>query len=148
VVYVIVEPDDDTCEKYTNVDKCLADPSPLSNDETKCYWNSANETCHFRSANNDMLRIVIAAIMAALLTAPLAFLMEWITMTFLAGKAEDKATLISPISDDAEAGMIHKENNTSSRLISIDDEFKDCITKLMAHRDMLNENQAEDFDGN
>lgn len=142
---MIVEPDDNTCETYTSEERCLADPSPLSNKEAKCYWDSIDHSCHFRNANNDMTRIVVASIIAALLTSPLAFLMEWATMNILAGTPNDESARVLPTTDDdAEAGVGLSD---AAFVSSVDEEFDHCMLQLLKHRDKLKEKQKRKLDG-
>lgn len=98
VTYDIADPDDGSCESCETNPCCLSLKSSLNMNEDRCYWSSANDgrwnitnetdynsygSCHFRSISGDLKRVFIVALFAAVLSAPLSLVVQFIITFFL-----------------------------------------------------------------
>ena len=97
VTYNLAYPDDGSCEQYTSLAACLKEPSSMSSG-SKCYWDNTKQTCSFREPADDLQQVVFVAIIAAIVSTPLALFADYIIMTYLAGevKKAKKEEAIAP----------------------------------------------------
>ena len=94
VTYNIADPDDGTCETFTDAKSCLAPQSSISSSESKCYWDVDSETCQYRPFNDNMERVIIVALFAAVVSAPFAIFFQSLIMFVLAADTERPASQI------------------------------------------------------
>jgi Na+-transporting methylmalonyl-CoA/oxaloacetate decarboxylase gamma subunit len=92
VTYNIADPDDGSCEKCEDdMDCCLSLKSTLNQQENRCYWksssspsSSAEGSCHLRDiGEDDLMRMVIVAMISAIVSAPLALSIQYLIMNVL-----------------------------------------------------------------
>ena len=93
VTYNIADPDDGTCETFTDAKSCLAPQSSISSSESKCYWDVDSETCHYRPFNDSMERVITVALFAAVISAPFAIFFQSLIMFVLAAETERPPSL-------------------------------------------------------
>jgi hypothetical protein len=100
VTYNVSDPDDGSCEVCKNEITCLSLRSTLNSRESRCYWKSNNSppssggvesgTCHFREIGEDMTRMFIVAMIAALVSAPFALSSQYLITNVLSRETLDK----------------------------------------------------------
>jgi hypothetical protein len=106
LTYALTNPDDGTCERMTTEQDCLGPQSPYATGQSKCYWdaNKTENQCVFVEPDSAMMVILFVAIFSALISTPLAMLVDWIVHQVLASplKATAAAAVRSvPSGDDA-----------------------------------------------
>jgi hypothetical protein len=107
VTYNIADPDDGSCEACgDNLNCCLSLKSTLNSNEDRCVWlltsssdesnstlpssSAADGSCHFREINGDMIRMFIAAMLSAVVSAPLALSIQYLICNVLAKEVIDE----------------------------------------------------------
>jgi hypothetical protein len=106
VTYNIADPDDGSCEACEDQSCCLSLKSSLNRNEPRCYWSSptpdeSNATlalnstldeqygsCQSRPISGDMKRVFIVALLAAVLSAPLSIMVQYIVVYLLSPETE------------------------------------------------------------
>jgi hypothetical protein len=114
VTYNIADPDDGSCESCEEQSCCLSLKSSLNRKEARCYWtapitdesnatlvlnSSLNEfdgSCQSRPIEGDLKRVFIVALLAAILSAPVSIIVQYIVVYLLSPETQS--------SDDAVNG--------------------------------------------
>jgi hypothetical protein len=93
LTYALTNPDDGTCESMTTEEDCLGPQSPYATGESKCYWdaNKTEDQCMLVQPDSAMMVIVFVAIFSALISTPLAMLVDWIVLQVLASPLKTTA---------------------------------------------------------
>ena len=98
VTYALTNPDDGTCESISTQPECLAPKTPFRTGENKCYWDHGfrRGACHFQEPNSSLLIVFYVAFFAAILSAPLTGLTEYLLFDILVAPTKDaaKATFV------------------------------------------------------
>ena len=89
LTYDIAYPDDGSCEKYTSTSDCLAEESALSRGESKCYWDADRASCHIKEVENDLERVILVAMLAAVISTPFAVLFQSLILFVLSAETID-----------------------------------------------------------
>jgi hypothetical protein len=104
LTYALTNPDDGSCEALTSEQACLEPASPYATGESKCYWDpqSAGHKCMLVQPDSDVMVIVFVAIFSAVVSVPLALLVDWVVLHVLASPVRQPIT----VTTTAEAGGI------------------------------------------
>ena len=62
---------------------CLHDRSSIDSTQTKCYWDSMSETCHYQDMDDSLSEVASVAILCSLIGAPLALCVQLIVSKIL-----------------------------------------------------------------
>jgi hypothetical protein len=169
LTYDIADPDDGSCETYDNSAQCLDEKSSLSNDASKCYWQSTDDTCHFRDIKGEFYRVVIVAVIAAIIGTPFAFAIEAIITNVLAAETVSRGSVklrkfqkraaLDPrlirvnktVNDDGQIEVMRKTMLMLQRAeetlgCSIDEEFNTMGGEVVAYRLTLTGDNRKEFD--
>jgi hypothetical protein len=94
LTYALTNPDDGTCERMTTEEDCLGPQSPYATGESKCYWdpNKTKDQCMLVQPDSAAMVIVFVAIFSAIVSVPLALLVDWIVLHILASPLKQPAT--------------------------------------------------------
>jgi hypothetical protein len=98
VTYNIADPDDGSCEACKDESRCLSLRSTLSTRESRCYWqtdssSSSTGSCHFREIGEDMTRMLIVALISAIVSAPFALSVQSLIVNVLSKETIDEEEL-------------------------------------------------------
>lgn len=77
-----------TCESYADPERCGNEPSRFESDESKCYWEATAQTCSPRPIDSDLVRVVLIALVSAVLSTPMAVLFQSIIMFVLSADTD------------------------------------------------------------
>jgi hypothetical protein len=131
VTYNIADPDDGSCEACKDESRCLSLRSTLNARESRCYWEtagsdssppssggveSAGGSCHFRDIANDMVRMFIVAALAAIVSAPFALSVQYLTATVLSREVIDEAV----VAKERKKSLVLKMERALSQSVSLD----------------------------
>jgi hypothetical protein len=83
VTYNVAYPDDDSCQLYASPAECVTPQSSFSGG-SKCYWSYATNSCKFKEPANDLKQVVFVAIIAAVMSTPIAVFADYIIMEYVA----------------------------------------------------------------
>ena len=89
VTYNVAYPDDGSCQHYTTSSECLQQKSSFSGG-SKCYWDDRQSSCAFSEPADQMQQVVFVAVIAAIMSTPIAVYADYIIMTYIAAKVKDK----------------------------------------------------------
>jgi hypothetical protein len=152
-IYSVADPDDGTCESYRSESKCLEAASDFEAGENKCFWNYETDNCKMNDVSSRLNRIVVVAVISALVSAPIALVVQWIISAVLS-----KPTAVASDGDFARSGR-QKElgvlpssaaDRVSVAQISASEmlrEYKALTTKIAAYRKRLVGKELKEFDG-
>jgi hypothetical protein len=158
VTYNIVEPDDGTCEAWSNEQYCLAEKSRLASDASMCFWTNATivASCHYQETSNDIMRTLYVAVVSSLLSAPLALFQNWLFLHILGGSDDDtdenkkhiSAATVAPLNSKS----LHRQGGALFRdekyfACSADQEYEMLKSGVVSYRNTLNDVQQSEFDG-
>jgi hypothetical protein len=173
LTYDIADPDDGSCETYDNSAQCLDEKSSLSNDASKCYWQSSDDTCHFRDIKGEFYRVVIVAVIAAIIGTPFAFAIEAIITNVLAAETVSRGSVklqkfkkraaldprlirvVKTVNDDGRSEtqievmrktMLMLQRAEEALGCSIDEEFNIMEGEVAAYRLTLTGDDRKEFD--
>jgi hypothetical protein len=102
ITYSLTNPDDGSCEALTRKNTCLTELSPFGTGDTKCYWEHGfrRGSCHFNQPANNIKIVLFVAILAAIISTPIALSADWVIMNILAARTKRKvATSLTKIHD-------------------------------------------------
>ena len=88
LTYALTNPDDGTCEMQHTKSTCLALKSPYATGEPKCAWNNVTDECAFVQPDGSMKVILFVAIFSALISTPLALVVDWIIVRILSAETK------------------------------------------------------------
>jgi hypothetical protein len=93
LTYALTNPDDGSCEALTSEQACLEPASPYATGESKCYWNpqSTGQKCLLVQPDSNDMVIVFVAVFSALVSTPLALLVDWVVLHVLASPLKTPA---------------------------------------------------------
>jgi hypothetical protein len=105
VTYNIADPDDGSCESCEDETCCSSLKSTLNSNENRCYWSSAtslspsppinvtatNGSCYLRQIRDDMTRMFIVAMISAVVSAPFALGIQYLTLHVLSKETRTHA---------------------------------------------------------
>jgi hypothetical protein len=85
ITYNLGYPDDGSCGSYETAAACLQEQSSFSG-SSKCYWSAHAEgyECAFREPADDMRMVIYTAIIAAIMSTPIAVFADYIIMNNIA----------------------------------------------------------------
>ena len=173
LTYDLADPDDGTCEEYETEQACVSEKSSLSSDASKCYWESSNSTCHFTPIDGEFYRIVIVAVLAAIIGTPFAFAIEAVISNILAADTVSKGRLklqrlqrraaldphllrvtSSSKIDGSQENQIEILRHTQLMLqraeealgCSLNEEFEVMRAEVIAYRQTLSYQEGKEFD--
>ena len=83
ITYALSKGDDGSCDDLKSETACLDPRSPYSASDPKCYWisdstSSNGGNCNFIQADNDAKVVIFVAIFSAMLSTPIALLVDWL----------------------------------------------------------------------
>jgi hypothetical protein len=125
VTYNIADPDDGSCEACKDENCCLSLRSTLNSNEAQCNWFSREissttpeqGSCHFRELGEDMTRILIVAMISAVISAPFALSFQYLIANVLS------KSMISQVEEEKERQRYQQQRigrlSTSSRAASL-----------------------------
>lgn len=155
VTYDISDPDDGSCETYLSEKDCLREPSSLSNGETKCYWDSSNDTCHIRPIENDFTHVIMVTIISAVISAPFALVFQSLIMFVLAAETSNPAEERRRASTRRVTAAAQNKRHTGGMTIngrdtnvqySLTQSMGDLMKELRLFREQLTPDQRREFD--
>ena len=173
LTYDLADPDDGTCEEYETEQACRSETSSLSSDASKCYWESSSSTCHFTPIDGEFYRIVLVAVLVAIIGTPFAFAIEAVISNILAADtvtnaqvklrrlrrraAQDPQLLrvsSSLKADGSQTTQIEILRRTQLILqraeealgCSLDEEFEAMKAEVIAYRQTLSYQEGKEFD--
>jgi hypothetical protein len=157
VTYNVAEPDDGSCESQVTEISCLAEKSNLARSANKCYWDSTDEQCYFLEPVNDLMRVVFVAVLSAIVSAPISFIVEWMIMNVLAGQTIDtkKVSAIPLLASSQESAETvfqqHQQQSILNRSVfkkTVTQECTNLNSDLRQYRDKLTSTaDIAEFDG-
>jgi hypothetical protein len=147
----LADPDDGSCETYEDLSTCQRDKSVLSSDTSKCYWDNEHRSCHIRDIGGDFQRVVMVAVIVAVIGTPFALMAEALICNVLAADTiRPKAVSM----DSTEHRDIYRKSLQGLRRpeeameISAEEEFRDLTRDIHAYRSsLLTLQERKDFDG-
>jgi hypothetical protein len=111
LTYALTNPDDGSCEALTSEQACLEPASPYATGESKCYWNpqSTGQKCLLVQPDSNVMVIVFVAVFSALVSTPLALLVDWVVLYVLASPLKTPAPARArTVSADSAAPMVRE----------------------------------------
>jgi hypothetical protein len=157
LTYNIADPDDGSCERMDSAESCDKLKSDLAAHESKCYWNEAQSQCHFREIQGEFSRVLIVALISAVLGTPFAFATEYILSSVLSADVSSTRRPL-PVQVSATKGTDVEANSPRFTVIvaqhanamtgvTIFDEYSKMLTELKSYRDTLSLEERRDFEG-
>jgi hypothetical protein len=181
LTYNITDPDDGSCELQDNFSACLRTKSSLNRYESLCTWifdptnkttfnTSENGHCIFRPISDDPVRIVIAALISAIVSTPLSVAVQWTVLHILSrpvGDSDNQDDLLEskdinshsdPLSGNTSASensaSTRKKRNSSKRLVlreacgeSVEDDASNLLAEIQSHLKYLSRQERDEFNG-
>jgi hypothetical protein len=162
VTYDLADPDDNTCEKEESEVTCLHAKSNLARGESKCYWREDKRSCHFRPVGQEFYRIVVVAIIVAVVGTPLALIIEAVISRYLA--AEVVSDQVGPKQMKRSSSSVLPDVKTPDEKVvrrtvmmlrraeealgnTVEDDYNMMRTELTKYRDTLTYKDRREFDG-
>jgi len=160
LTYNLTNPDDGTCESFKNSASCEASRSPYLTGDSKCAWESDTDQCKLIEPSSQIKVILFVAIFCAIISIPIALLMDWILSHIIAAPilqqidSETTTSLfysqhwssILPIDYSSQElnGMTesHKQHD-----LSILSSLQMLLTDIQVYRNELNKSEVNKFDG-
>lgn len=161
----MADPDDGSCENYEEASKCLEEKSILSSHTSKCAWDEETATCSFRDLGGDIYRVVIVAMIVAVIGTPFALASEALICNILAADTikdiphrssmKGKSTVRSPSSaggansstpEVARKSLLMLKRAESALGVSAEDDYRSLSKELELYRDSLSPREKRDFD--
>jgi hypothetical protein len=147
VTFNLAEPDDGTCEVWSNEQDCLAEKSRLASDASMCYWTNSTTSCHFQEPSEDITRILYVAIVSSLLSTPFVILETYMLLYILNSSHSKKESHkkialnhVTPIVPTFTAENNYFPNSAESELSSL-------YHAIQAYRNNLTKQLLKEFDG-
>jgi hypothetical protein len=164
VTYNIAEVDDGSCVDCVDKSACLSEPSTLSRNSNKCYWDENSQNCHYIEPANDLLRVVFVAIISAIWSAPIALGVNWLVMNVLSAKTvsstkvENTSTMAQSTRDFLTHsivvdGRLLKTRNRSTVChkkifaLTISEEVHDLNEAVIQYKQTLNQQEQKEYAG-
>lgn len=163
VLYNITNPDDGSCELYSSEQDCLSEPSSVNADVSMCYWTASNDGgyCTFRAVSNNAKTVLYMAIIAALLSAPLSLVMDWIIMRVVAAKTTAPKNTVQVANTPGTAGrrrgsfltfsLVNETENikTEDGVLgtTLSSDLRNLTQCLQSYRDSLKHFQKRELNG-
>ena len=136
ITYNMADPNDGSCEKADTQANCLHKKSSLAQHENMCYWRDDNETCHFRDIDQEFYRIIVVAVVVAVVGTPLAIAIEALISGYLA------AVVVVP-----DKKQSHRFKKSSSSVSTNCHQSSDAVDKKKMRRTIMMLKRAEDLIG-
>jgi hypothetical protein len=151
VTYNIADPDDGSCEACKSESRCLSLRSTLNARESRCYWQTDSDSssagsCHFRDIGEDMTRMLIVAMISAIVSAPFALSVQYLIVNVLSKETIDEEELEKEKQKMHEARLRRTQSQRLRQIIastdlvemgegggSSDNDLKKLQTELTAH---------------
>lgn len=91
VLYNATHPADNSCSSYHDEVACVAESSPLNAKQSMCYWDSGDgdtdmDVCVGRDVPTNAKSVMLLAILAAILSTPITFVMDYVIMNVIGAK--------------------------------------------------------------
>jgi hypothetical protein len=155
VTYNIADPDDGSCEALKDESQCLSLRSTLNARESRCYWETdsvpSSGSCHFREIGGDMARMLIVALISAIVSAPFSLSLQSLIVNVLSKETIDEVEM------EKEKQTLYKmriqrtrqrETRNSMDLVgssggSSDQVLKKLLGEIMAHYKYLRDSQSD-----
>lgn len=166
VTYDLADPDDHSCENSDSKSSCLSQKSSLARGESKCYWDDSNGTCHFRKVDQEFFRIVVVAVIVAIIGTPFAWIIEAAISNYIAAEAinETNPARVRPkksstilktenSKDDGKAFMVARRTVMMLKRAeealgnSAEDDFNALNIDITRYKATLNPSQRKEFEG-
>jgi hypothetical protein len=108
LTYALTNPDDGTCESMTTQEDCLGPQSPYATGESKCYWDAdhVGKECMLVQPDSAAMVIVFVAIFSAVVSVPLALLVDWIVLHILASPLKQPAITAAATATSSGGAMV------------------------------------------
>jgi hypothetical protein len=167
LTYEIAYPDDGSCETYSSAASCLREDSAYAKDESKCFWDESDSTCHIQAVENDMERVIFVAIIAAIISTPFAVLFQSLILFVLSAEtihpndAEEKAPRRISASDRGLSSTVSGSfKQTSFKVapsfsfnaadtntqLSLGKTFSDLMNDVRNYRELIPAEKRKEFD--
>jgi hypothetical protein len=171
ITYSLRNPDDGSCEKLINDKSCLQPRSPFFTGDSKCYWSSSSNSCHFRSPGDSLMTVLFVAVFSTLLSAPIVISSQLIILSSLtpgmiinhADSIKARGSHSSSIEGGsfASSALSFLNRNFSSKvtqepttvdessgtMLSFEKEFVLLMEGIRNHRKILPISERQTFDG-
>jgi hypothetical protein len=95
VTYNVSNRDDGSCRVYLDEVSCLESRSGFATGESKCNWQPSSSkegpsgVCSFSEPDNSLKAVLFVAILSAMITAPLALMLNYIYVSIISAKTVD-----------------------------------------------------------
>jgi sugar lactone lactonase YvrE len=121
LTYSLTQGDDGSCSEFNNELSCLSPPSAYGGGK-KCYWtpstgsSSSDGDCAFVQPDKSIEVMIFVAIFSALLSTPIALLIDWLIHNILAAPTWDlrKKRMVAPISPSLIVDDVKSKATSSS----------------------------------
>jgi hypothetical protein len=163
LTYNIAYPDDGSCETYNSELDCLQEESALSS-ESKCYWDVDKGVCRIKTVENDFERVILVAMLAAIISTPFAVLFQSLILFVLSAETidplfEEEKVASQRISAEQTRGNNRMLAPSLSSLASfsfssadaatqqsLGQTFAELMSKMRSYREALSEEKKQEFD--
>jgi hypothetical protein len=164
VTYNIADPDDGSCESCEDESCCLSLKSTLNSNEDRCYWeisSSTNDTltlpvsnegsCYFRDLGGDITRVFTVAMIAAVVSAPLTLVFQYLITQILSAPDSHGHGAASPEVSHPRMRSMKSIVGTVSELhetcgISLSSDFKNLLDELSEYCEELSLKASPNFE--
>jgi hypothetical protein len=151
VTYNITDPNDGSCETYQTPQRCLKDTSTADPSKPNCYWDDANQACHFREVAESLDRVISIAVICALVSAPMALCVQLIVVRVLSRPSKfspsnsqsSSPSSLSPSSRVASHQSLTLETVKASSLLET---YRTMTSAMRTFRESLTESEKSEFD--
>jgi hypothetical protein len=138
--------------------------SILSADTPRCYWDDQDLSCHFREMGGDLYRVVIVAIIVAVIGTPFALACEALICNILAADTIDtthahklnkmrsgvfhasSASVGTELTEGVHKSIIMLKRAEEALGTSAEDDFRSLSKELHMYRISLSDTDKKDFD--
>jgi hypothetical protein len=90
LTYDLTKGDDGSCASFKSEERCLEPRSQYSSSISRCYWVASSSdtalgsgSCHYIQPDSSLTVVVFVAVFSALLSTPIALLVDWIIQNIL-----------------------------------------------------------------
>jgi hypothetical protein len=157
LTYNLTNPDDGTCESFKTTVSCEAARSPYSTGDSKCAWVSEANQCKFVEPSSQIKVVLFVAIFCAIVSTPIALLVDWIILHIIAAPTLQQAPI------DSETMSMFETKQLSSVVIPVDNSmgmatsqndeffiislFQELLKQIQLYRSKLSKSEAIEFNG-
>ena len=152
----MADPDDGSCEDYEEASKCLEEKSILSSHTSKCAWDEETATCSFRDLGGDIYRVMMVALIVAVIGTPFALASEALICNILAAEtvpleSKKKISSVLPVvrvpSNKPRATVLMLKRVETMIGSTAENDYRILNKDIQEYRSSLTQKEKLDFDG-